>query len=48
MRVIVAVFDGRCGPCDGPIRAYVDEIVSFDDEWCHADCVEEEGEDVER
>lgn len=46
--MIVAAYDGVCGLCGGEIRADEDEIVCVDDEWCHADCAEDDGEVIER
>lgn len=47
MRAIRASFESRCGYCHG--RIYEDEpIVNVDDEWVHAQCAENEGEEVER
>jgi hypothetical protein len=36
-----ASYESRCGICDETIFAG-DQIVVVDDEWCHADCAEEE------
>jgi hypothetical protein len=47
MWAILATFDGPCGLCD---KRIVEDnlIVKVDDEWCHADCAENEGFEVER
>lgn len=47
MRVFVAGFDSPCGLCDEDIKEG-DEAVYVDDEPCHAECAEREGEPVER
>lgn len=48
MKPVIAAYDGRCTLCDGRITSDVDEIVNVDGEWVHADCAENEGEEVER
>lgn len=48
LRVVIAAYDGRCGLCGDAITADTDEIVNIDGEWCHAQCAEDEGEDVQR
>jgi hypothetical protein len=39
--VQTATFESRCGWCDEPIHEG-DKINKVDDEWVHAECVEEE------
>lgn len=47
-RAWTAAFSGsRCGICSGRIEEG-DECVHIDDEPCHAQCAEDEGEDVIR
>lgn len=46
LQPVKASFESRCGLCDGSI-AEGDDIVKVDDEWVHADCAVEAGEDVE-
>jgi predicted restriction endonuclease len=46
-RVVVAAYDSVCGLCGGRI-VEGDEIVAIDDEWCHAQCAEDDGEELER
>lgn len=45
---IVAAYSSRCSICDERIVEDVDEIVCVDGEWVHADCAENEGENVAR
>lgn len=47
LKIIIAAYPGRCGLCGDDITENVDEIVSVDGEWCHADCARDEGEDVD-
>jgi hypothetical protein len=48
LRTYVANFHGApCGlGCEREIRQG-DDIVKIDDEWCHAECAEDDGHDVE-
>ncbi len=47
MKPIPAAYEGRCALCDDRIHDG-DEIVRVDDEWVHAQCAEDEGEEVDR
>jgi hypothetical protein len=44
---VAAFSGGRCGVCDGALQED-DEIVKFEDEWCHVACAEENGCEVDR
>ncbi len=44
---IEATHKSTCGLCDCQIDE-ADLIVKVDDEWCHAQCAEDEGYGVER
>lgn len=37
---MIAVYTSRCACCDEPILAG-DEIVTVDDDWCHAECADD-------
>jgi len=41
MPIIYATYESRCGICDDVIEEG-DAIESFEDEWCHAACVDDE------
>jgi hypothetical protein len=45
-RIIEATFESECLLCERTIYEG-DGIVCVDDEWLHAECAEEEGEEVE-
>jgi hypothetical protein len=46
-RVTIASYDSVCGICLEPIEEF-DEIATVNDEWCHAQCAEDAGEELER
>lgn len=46
LQVIAAGYESRCTICEEEI-AEGDAIVHLDDEWVHAACAEENGEDVD-
>lgn len=47
LKAIPATYESTCSLCDGRIYEE-DEIVCLDDEWVHAICAEDEGEQVAR
>lgn len=47
LRIHIAnFFSKQCGLCEREVQQG-DDIVNVDDEWCHADCAEDEGYEVE-